>query len=91
MFTYTLTLGNVITTIQAPTPQQIIVIAESLGVDLHYSHSKKEFEVLKDLQHNHLCNIITNELDKIVGCDALYHFVNNNVYYLEFARRKNFQ
>ena len=89
MYTYTLTIGDVTNTIIAFTPKQIIDTASTLGVKLHYSYSKKEFEILTDVQYNHLCNIVTNELDAITNCEQLYDFVNTNPYYIELSRRKD--
>jgi hypothetical protein len=89
MYTHTLTVGDVIISIIANTPKQIIDTASTLDVKLHYSYSKKEFEILSDVQYNHLCNIITNELDAITNCEQLYEFVNKNPYYIEFSSRKD--
>lgn len=89
MYTYLINKEHSQITVSTETPEELIEIAKTLGVNLHYSYTHKRFEILTEIQYNHLCNIITNELDSINGCEDLYHFVNTNVYYLEFSRRKS--
>lgn len=71
--------------------EQIIEMGDKLGYPLHYSSSKAELILLKDLHINHLGNITINEVEDILNkydTKTVIEKIATNKYAKEILSRK---